>query len=397
MFYKACQAHGISSMRFVLKMLTACKIHLISLVGVLLLYSGNMFFKTQLIKNIVDESAQRTSAPETLYLLLSAWGAVLLIEFLAFRLQEWCTLRYEPVLQNHITTSVLKHVLQREYGFFQIHISGKLASKINDLAACIPAFVAMVLYDYLINFSLICVTFFSLCQASYSIAWAILFWAFLTVVTALGVTPRSLQLAKEAAEAASDLDGKVTDTFDNILGVRLFLGRDYAIKLLKRVQEKYLKANQRYRWWMLKFYMFQGLSFQIYQIVCLIFLIRLHSQHHISAGIFAMIFSINLIITDSLWKMFERMQELNTLWGKITQALELLLSPSRICDKPTATSLVVNSGTICFRDVTFGYQPTTKVIKNQTLRIEAQQKIGLVGQSGSGKTTLLTLLLGCTM
>ncbi|MHA7877902.1 MAG: ABC transporter ATP-binding protein [Bacteroidota bacterium] len=390
--YKTHQPRSTSSVRSVIRMLMPFKGYLIALVGILLLYSSNLFFKTQLIKKIVDKSVQVASTHETWYLLIGSFGVVLLIEFFTFRFQEWYTLKYEPVLQNHITTSVLKYVFQREYGFFQIHFSGNLTSKINDLAVCIPALLAIVLYDYLVNFLLIGVAFLSLYQVSYRIAWAILCWALLTVITAMRFTSRSLQLAKKAAETTSNLVGKITDTFDNILSVRLFLGKNHAINSLKPIQEKYLETNQQYRWWMLKFYTLQGFSFQVYQISCLLFLIRLHSQHHISAGTFAMIFSINLIITDSLWKMFERMQELNTLWAKIKQALEVLLPPSRIRDNPTATSLVVNAGMICLQDVTFGYHPTTKVIKNQTLRIEAQQKIGLVGQSGSGKTTFINLI-----
>jgi ATP-binding cassette, subfamily B, bacterial len=139
--------------------------------------------------------------------------------------------------------------------------------------------------------------------------------------------------------------------------------------------------------------MFQGVSFLLYQMVCLLLLIRAYSHHKVSPGVFAMILSTNLIITSGLWKMFERMQELNMLWGKIRQALHLLLTtPPCIQDKLCPTSLVIHSGTISFQRVTFGYDQASKVFCDQTVHIAARQKVGLVGPSGSGKTTFINLI-----
>jgi ABC-type multidrug transport system fused ATPase/permease subunit len=50
---------------------------------------------------------------------------------------------------------------------------------------------------------------------------------------------------------------------------------------------------------------------------------------------------------------------------------------------------------ICFRDVSFRYQPDRPAaISNATLRIPAGSAVGLVGANGSGKTTLVDLLAG---
>jgi ATP-binding cassette, subfamily B, bacterial len=105
----------------------------------------------------------------------------------------------------------------------------------------------------------------------------------------------------------------MTDVLDNVLTTRLFSAQIHALERLKQLQARYLKASQRYQWFMLRFYTLQSTGFQLYQALCLLLLVRMHSQGLVTAGEFAMILSINLIITDSLWKMFERMQKLNTL------------------------------------------------------------------------------------
>ncbi len=341
---------------------------------------------------LVDAAVQASSTLDELWALVGYFGVVLLIELLTFRLQEWCTLRYEPALQNHVTTSVFKHILQREYGFFQTQMAGNMAAKVNDVAACIPTLVAIVLYDYFVSSLLVGVSFMSLWRVSRGLAWAVFCWALLTVVTVVFMTQRALQLAKYSAETAAQIGGKMTDIFDNILTARFFSMQAYALKQLNWFQVGYLKANQKYRWLMLKFYVFHGASFQLYQVVCLLLLVHMYSQHRVSAGAFAMILSTNLIITNGLWKMFERMQELNTLWGKVSQALQILLAPSRLQDKPHAMPLAVKLGMISFEKVTFGYSKASNLFNKQTIYIAAKQKIGLVGHSGSGKTTFFNLI-----
>ncbi len=49
-------------------------------------------------------------------------------------------------------------------------------------------------------------------------------------------------------------------------------------------------------------------------------------------------------------------------------------------------------GAIELRNVTFGYDPHTPVLKNVSVRVEPGQFIGIVGKSGSGKTTLVNLI-----
>ncbi|MEM0062951.1 MAG: DUF1854 domain-containing protein [Ignisphaera sp.] len=48
---------------------------------------------------------------------------------------------------------------------------------------------------------------------------------------------------------------------------------------------------------------------------------------------------------------------------------------------------------ITFKDVTFGYDPRTPVLKDINLAIRKDEKIAIVGRSGSGKTTIVKLLL----
>ena len=61
-----------------------------------------------------------------------------------------------------------------------------------------------------------------------------------------------------------------------------------------------------------------------------------------------------------------------------------------VAAKPTRVAQL--AGSIEFRNVTFGYDPYTPVIKNVSFAIKPGQFIGIVGKSGSGKTSMVNLI-----
>lgn len=72
---------------------------------------------------------------------------------------------------------------------------------------------------------------------------------------------------------------------------------------------------------------------------------------------------------------------------------ELLDTPVDIRDPAEPVPLPQPvAGKINFEEVSFGYEPHHKVLKNISFEIEAGQMIGIVGRSGSGKSTLVNLI-----
>ena len=51
------------------------------------------------------------------------------------------------------------------------------------------------------------------------------------------------------------------------------------------------------------------------------------------------------------------------------------------------------SGTVSFRNVTFGYTPDKILMKGINLEVKPGQKVAVVGPTGAGKTTLINLLM----
>lgn len=85
-------------------------------------------------------------------------------------------------------------------------------------------------------------------------------------------------------------------------------------------------------------------------------------------------------------------REIRRALTDIENLFGLLKRPLRIRDADDAQVLDVQQGAIEFESVSFGYHPDRIILQGLNLRIEASQKVALVGGSGAGKSTIGRLL-----
>ena len=85
---------------------------------------------------------------------------------------------------------------------------------------------------------------------------------------------------------------------------------------------------------------------------------------------------------------------INTIQAAIAaseRVFELLDEPEEIKEKNKTIRSI--KGNVVFHDITFGYIPEVKVIKNLDINIKHGSTVAIVGPTGTGKTTLVNLLM----
>src|ERR1700684_3393979 len=79
--------------------------------------------------------------------------------------------------------------------------------------------------------------------------------------------------------------------------------------------------------------------------------------------------------------------------NEMEDLVEMHVLPLGVADRPGAEPIRIDRGEVLFDRITFCYGAHTEpLFRDFTLRIEAGERVGLVGHSGSGKTTFVKLL-----
>jgi ATP-binding cassette subfamily B protein len=116
----------------------------------------------------------------------------------------------------------------------------------------------------------------------------------------------------------------------------------------------------------------------------------------ISAGTLVMMFTYTYSLTMQFNRINSMFQTINRGFGDAHDMVQVLDEPQMVADVSGAKDIQITRGSIEFESLSFGYEDAdanTLVFDNLCLKINAGERVGLVGRSGSGKSTLTKILL----
>ncbi|MBA2710216.1 MAG: ABC transporter ATP-binding protein [Tatlockia sp.] len=327
------------------------------------------------------------------------WPAILLVlNFVIFDNITWRSLgylnyKYEALIKNHIISTTFEQVLGSSQQFFHDSLSGRIASQINILADNIERILHRITADFIRGASLLIIAFISMYSVNPKFFYTLAIWFITFSAFSVYMSKYLVSLSNSHTESESIASGELVDSISNASNVRIFARRFFEVSrlgfALTSIKEKFEKKEL----FLVILHSIQGgliaimLGFMVY------FLIQLYGRHLISVGDFALILGLGMDVGHISWYTMSQVDEFNQAVGKCKQSLSCLVVPQEISDVENASALKVSKGKIAFSKVRFNYHGTETLFKNKSVKIEAGQKVGLVGYSGSGKSTFVNLIL----
>ncbi|MBS0290816.1 MAG: ABC transporter ATP-binding protein [Proteobacteria bacterium] len=351
-------------------------------------------FNSILIKHIINLLPQISQSNLSLLI----WPATLIvINFIVFDNFTWRSVgyvnyKYQAIIKNQIISQVLNFVLGSSHQYFQDNLSGRISNQITTLADNVELILHRISMDFIRGASLLIVSFITAYFVNPMFFYIMVSWFIAFTTFSVYMSRRLVYFADIHAKSESVVSGQLVDCITNQSNVRIFSRRNFEISRMLPFLFANQKAFQAQEWFILILNCVQGLLIAIMMGFSAFFLVYLYGKNAITIGDFALIFGLSMELGHMMWYTMSRIDEFNQAIGKCKQSLNALIIPPEIFDK-SSHELSVYEGKIEFQEVKFQYKDTKAIFQNKSVKIEAGQKVGLVGHSGGGKSTFVNLIL----
>ncbi|GIQ70926.1 ABC transporter ATP-binding protein [Xylanibacillus composti] len=295
-------------------------------------------------------------------------------------------------IETDMRQQLFNHVQKLSFRFFDNTKTGKLMSRMTndlfeigevahhgpeDMFIALMTFVGAFGIMLTVNWQLALITF----VAVPILVWLIVFF-----------NRRLNRAATTMFEKIGEVNARVEDSISGIRVVKSFGNEQFE-------KDRFLQNNKAFRLAKLRSYLVISYSSSsIYMLTRLIHLIVL-----VSGAWFAYTGSLTigalvgfLLYVNIFLKPIDKINALMETYPKgmagFKRFCELMDTEPDVADKPNAIAVKDLKGEIEFRDVSFGYEQHSIVLKNVNLHIRAGETIALVGPSGAGKSTLCSLI-----
>jgi ATP-binding cassette subfamily B protein len=382
--------------KYILKMVRPFPWAIIVMVIVALVWAIDLSVRPYILKIILNRITESYNQDIFKYLAfpVAAYLSISILQATIFRMYGYFVeIKMIPNLRQKISRSSFDPLLDQSHHYYQNHFSGSLANKVNDLTNSIPEIVQIVFDRFLSNGLALAIAIYALWQVNIRFAFSMFIWVTLFVIGLLFLSKRLTHLSDIWSEWGSTITGRMVDGLSNILSVKLFSRIAQEKRLLSQIFQESVRAEQRMQWSYFLAWCVYGYSFVVMQGFNLYFLMKGTKEGWITVGDFALVLTISIAISDSLWNLTKELSHFSKLLGKVTQALRTIIVIPEIQDKPNAKPFLFKKGEIVYDTVQFRYKEAEELFQNKSLTIYPGQKVGLVGYSGSGKSTFVNLIL----
>lgn len=198
--------------------------------------------------------------------------------------------------------------------------------------------------------------------------------------------------ARQMFEDLADFNARVEDNISGIRVVQAFANEEHEKKL-------FATNNQRFRQTKVLSYKIMAwnlsLSYVLTRLVSLFVLLCgswFVFQGELTNGEFIGFLLLSAILFRPIDKINAVIETYPKGIAGFKRFVEIMDTAPDVTDTPGAVEVASLSGEICYRDVSFSYEPQRPILQNINLTICPGETVAFVGPSGAGKTTLCSLL-----
>ncbi len=367
------------------------KAHAIILAAVVAAVACSIFTQYA-VKLMVDALSNPTAAT------VGVWTAfALLVAFIAgdnvlWRVASWIANSTFVKVTGDVRRDLFRHLTGHAPRFFSGTSPGTLTSRVS------AASQAMFTIENMLAWNVLPPCLATLCAivlvgtVSLGMAAALVVVAGIVIVVMFCRAAAGTTLHHAFAHHAAAVDGELTDVVGNMTIVKAFGGITREHRRFDATVKREMAARERSLRYLEYLRIAHALVTVALTIGLLAWALLLWQHGQATTGDVILVCTLGLSVLHATRDLAMALVDVTQHAARFSEALQKLLIPHEMRDHPAARPLTPAGISVRFEQVQFAYPDCPRLFDGLDFRIEAGQKIGLVGPSGGGKTSIFALL-----
>ncbi|HYI30667.1 MAG TPA: ABC transporter ATP-binding protein [Bradyrhizobium sp.] len=344
------------------------------------------------VKFLVDGLSAGPDRAASVWLAFIFLMSLIAADNFLWRIASWTASFTFVGVTGDLRRDIFRHLTGHAPSYFSERLPGMLTSRITATSNAVFTVENMFVWNVLPPCIATIAAIALIGTVSPLMAGGLILVAGTMVVAMFHLAAKGRPLHDEFADKAAAVDGEMVDVINNMPLVRAFCGLRLEHDRFDKTVGKELTARGRSLRYLEKLRLTHAAITVVLTIVLLAWVIMLWQRGGATIGDVVLVCTLGLSILNATRDLAVALVDVTQHVARLTEAIATLLQPHELRDHPQAEPLVKAGAAIVFNKVSFRYPGGLQVFDKFSLRLNAGQRVGLVGQSGGGKSTVFTLL-----
>jgi ATP-binding cassette subfamily B protein len=344
------------------------------------------------VKYLVDGLAAGPSHEGGVWLAFIMLVTLIAADNFLWRIASWTASFTFVGVTGDLRRDIFRHLTGHAPSYFSDRLPGMLTSRITATSNAVFTVENMFVWNVMPPCIATVAAIALIGTVSLQMAGGLIVVAGVMVVAMFHLAAAGKPLHDDFADKAAAVDGEMVDVINNMPLVRAFCGLGYEHDRFDATVNRELRARGRSLRYLEKLRLTHAAVTVVLTISLLAWAIVLWQRGAATTGDVVLVCTLGLSILNATRDLAVALVDVTQHVARLSEATATLLVPHELRDHPKAEPLVKGGAAIVFNKVSFRYPGGLQVFDKFSLRINAGQRVGLVGQSGGGKSSLFVLL-----
>ena len=344
------------------------------------------------VKYLVDGLAAGPSDAGGVWLAFVFLAGLIIADNFLWRIASWTASFTFVGVTGDLRRDIFRHLTGHAPSYFSDRLPGMLTSRITATSNAVFTVENMFVWNVMPPCIATLAAIALIGTVSPPMAAGLAAFSLAMVVAMFHLAAAGKPLHDDFADKAAAVDGEMVDVINNLPLVRAFCGLGYEHDRFDATVNRELTARGRSLRYLEWLRLMHAAITVVLTVALLAWAIVLWRRGAASTGDVVLICTLGLSILHATRDLAVALVDVTQHVARLSEATATLLVPHELRDHPQAEPLARAGAAINFNNVSFRYPGGMQVFDKFNLRINAAQRVGLVGQSGGGKSSLFVLL-----